>query len=181
VTAEHVVEAQPRVVSLKVTVYGADHELRLTRVPGIPEGADVAAFRLEAPLTRNLPILASLNRIIYTQDVFFLGFPYGLGLRRAGLPLMPFVKKAILSASIETDSGVHILLLDGFNNVGFSGGPVVFYTPDTNEPSVCGVISGYLPEERPVRVGDVELDATVMENTGIVIAYDIKHVIEALP
>jgi hypothetical protein len=92
---------------------------------------------------------------------------------------MAFVKKAILSASVEVD-GLHVLLLDGFNNPGFSGGPVVYFTQDTNEPSICGVVSGYLPDQHPVKVGDVELDATVMQNTGIVIAYDIKHVTDVL-
>jgi len=42
------------------------------------------------------------------------------------------------------------------------------------------VISGYRPDERRVQIGGEEIDATVFENTGIVIAYDIKHALDAI-
>ena len=61
-----------------------------------------------------------------SQDVYFLGFPYDLtndgGTINRNFPI-PLIKKGILSA-IQVGE-VKTLLLDGHNNPGFSGGPVV--------------------------------------------------------
>lgn len=180
ITAEHVVAAQPGQV--RMILHGSDwkREVALERILGVTGGADIAIFRLEAPLTPQLPIDTSFDSIVYTQEVYFLGYPYGLGLQRTNVPLLPFVKHGILSASAETPEGGHVMYLDGFNNPGFSGGPVAFYALNTNQPHICGVVSGYRTDNRRVRVGNQEIDATVLENTGIVIAYDIMHALEAI-
>ena len=67
--------------------------------------------------------------MIYGQEVFFAGFPFGENLFTTstqtvnGLFPMPFVKKGIISAE-ATENGATILYLDGHNNPGFSGGPI---------------------------------------------------------
>lgn len=57
-------------------------------------------------------------------DVSFLGFPLGnLGTVFLGIKF-PLVKKAVVSGWVK-HNGIELLLLDGHNNLGFSGGPVV--------------------------------------------------------
>lgn len=68
--------------------------------------------------------------------------------------LAAFVKKAIFSASSESD-GVKTLFLDGFNNPGFSGGLVAFWD-GRNKAHICGVISGCHFEMQKVISGDEE-------------------------
>jgi hypothetical protein len=54
---------------------------------------------------------------------------------------------------------------------------VAFYT----DAALGGVISGYLPEQRRVTIDGQEIDVTVIENTGIVVAWQIKHAMDAIP
>jgi S1-C subfamily serine protease len=104
-TAEHVVAAQPHAVSMTLEAQGLTRDLTLSRLAGVSSGADIAVFRLDSPITQQLPVTPSFDQIVYTQDVYFLGFPYGMGLQRANIQLLPFVKKGILSASAETPEG----------------------------------------------------------------------------
>ena len=74
--------------------------------------------------------------VVLGEDIYFLGFPYGLSMEvktdlNAGFPL-PLVKKAAVSALGLEDGPI---LLDGHNNVGFSGGPVARREPGKSKPS----------------------------------------------
>lgn len=118
----------------------------------------------------------STEGIIFGQDAFFLGFPYDYGNNLGDLlgldrPI-PFVKKACVSGI----SG-KIMLLDGHNNPGFSGGPVCFKNcaPQTKTMNIAGVISGYRYSKTPVldNMGN-ETGFYVKSNTGIIYAYDIS-------
>ena len=118
------------------------------------------------------------------QDLYFLGFPYGQSTDHGNLlnnfPF-PFVKKAILSAITGGNQGVSLLFLDGHNNPGFSGGPIVFSSQDKKEYKVAGVISGFNTIEEPVLIGGKLTVMTWMYNTRIIIGYDIKYAVEAIP
>ena len=111
-------------------------------------------------------LLTTSDNMTLGDDVYFVGFPFGLfadGDRmNAGFPL-PLVKKAIVSAFYVEDG---LILLDGHNNPGFSGGPVL-RGPAAKQ--VIGVVSGYRFERRNVlnkrgNQGPYTYDA----NTGIV-------------
>ncbi|HZD60078.1 MAG TPA: hypothetical protein VE439_06450, partial [Anaerolineae bacterium] len=126
--------------------------------------------------------------IVYGQDVFFLGFPYGmrveLGNLNRGFPL-PFVKKAILSCIHTTENGVQIYYLDGHNNPGFSGGPVVFKEANRQNFKVASVISGYRQEEEPIyqagqEIHFQEIPLVYRYNTGIIYSYGIKHAVDLI-
>ena len=113
------------------------------------------------------------------EDIYFLGFPYGLGMEvktdlNAGFPL-PLVKKAVVSA-LGLEDGP--MLLDGHNNAGFSGGPVA-RRGTKKEQAVIGVVSGYRFDRQKVRdAKGKETSHTYDTNTGIVIAHDIRHTLE---
>lgn len=112
-------------------------------------------------------------------EVYFLGYPYGLH-TLSGAEYVPFVKKGVLSAVDSSDPTASLLYVDGFNNEGFSGGPVVAYNAQKNTWKIIGVVQGYLPEAAKVRINKQNVDANVLVNSGILVAYNIKHAIEAI-
>lgn len=119
-----------------------------------------------------------------SQECFFLGFPFGLKMDskelNGGYPI-PFVKAGIISA-FKTDSlGMTQIFLDGHNNPGFSGGPVVVIdqsNPRENKMNIIGIISAYFNEEKKITTPFGEI--ANKENSGIVISYSIKHVFEII-
>jgi hypothetical protein len=121
-----------------------------------------------------------------SQECFFLGFPFGLkmddkeGKINNGFPL-PFVKKGIISSIISDSTKMTQIFLDGHNNPGFSGGPVVitnFGTGNEHKMRIIGIVSAYLNEEKIVKtpIGDFKNS----ENSGIVLSYSIDHVFEII-
>ena len=114
--------------------------------------------------------------VVLGEDIYFLGFPYGLGMEvkmglNAGFPL-PLIKKAVISALGLEDGPI---LLDGHNNFGFSGGPVA-RRGTKEEQIVIGVVSGYRSDRQNVldKHGN-QTSNTYDTNTGIIIAHDIRH------
>ena len=96
-----------------------------------------------------------------------------------GYPIA-FVKHGICAAFDFHDSRYGKFWVDGQNNPGFSGGPVVYHNHATNQITVAGVVSGYRwAEERVWRNGS----ATSMEvrvNTGLLLAFAIDSAISAI-
>lgn len=118
------------------------------------------------------PILADFGK-----EVFFYGFPLGnLGTEIFGIKF-PLVKKAIVSGFVR-NNGVNVLLLDGHNNLGFSGGPVVAYNISSKKMCVIGVISGYVPEPIDVKYKGEKL--SVNDNSGIIVCYGRRYIEELL-
>ena len=128
--------------------------------------------------TRSLPLPAISEGLTYGQEACFLGFPYGIGdnfLRETGHPV-PFVKRVTVSTLFGKP-----YLLDGYNNPGFSGGPVVFCPPGRKEFQVAAVVSGYRWASAPVRDHeDRDAEFHLRENTGIVVAYDVREAVELI-
>ena len=110
-----------------------------------------------------------------------MGFPYGfhgeLGALNNNLPF-PFVKKAIVS--LMYNDGVHRILLDGHNNPGFSGGPVVFKPAGSQDFRICSVISGFVKMDEPVSMGGKQTMLTYEYNTGIVESIGINHALDLI-
>jgi hypothetical protein len=111
------------------------------------EGHDVAALELVEALGEGLLIddLGAAGMVL-GDEVRFCGFPLNLELEagdiNAGWPLA-LVKGGIWSGTIKR-AGVPVELFDGYNNNGFSGGPVVWRNQQTGDQKIVGVISGYL-------------------------------------
>jgi len=115
---------------------------------------------------------------------YFLGFPFGLknddlGKVNYGFPF-PLVKKVTFSGAI-IKNGISILLLDGHNNPGFSGGPVVFmdrFSTPKNKWFIAGVVSAYVNQNKQMitPLGVLNYD----ENSGIIIAISSTHIISII-
>lgn len=125
------------------------------------------------------PLLAADDGISYGQDLYFLGFPYGMssdiGELNRNFPL-PIVKKGILSSMYFNEPGKPFLI-DGHNNPGFSGGPVVFKRQDNNNFQIVGIIHGFKPEHRTENGQFVPIENT---NSGIIIVYPISNALELM-
>jgi hypothetical protein len=105
---------------------------------------------------------------------------------------MPFIKHCYISGIIRQPAAM--LVLDGINNPGFSGGPVLYNTGPSQV--VLGVISGYHSEPGEVysiEVPDLSTAVTAPDgkkntkkenvvdlNTGIVLAYSADVAVDAI-
>jgi hypothetical protein len=113
-----------------------------------PDGHDVCAFTVEDLVFDTPDANLRLASLWPGDGVRFLGFPHGLSNTypsQTGYST-PLTRNAHLSGAI-IHNGIQLTVLDGFNNPGYSGGPV-FADAGDGVPTLIGVISGYRNEER---------------------------------
>lgn len=119
---------------------------------------DIAVLIPPKVLTPTYPLepISDSRKIIIGQDAYFAGFPLGISMDPSGVNLdhsLAIVKKGIVSAQIN-EKGAIIYLIDGFNNHGFSGGPIVFRNVSDLNPNsplyLLGVVSGFPKDLSPV-------------------------------
>ncbi len=169
---------------------------------------DIAVLIPPRQLTEAVSLEPTMVGITLGQDAYFAGFPFGYSSPSAiktvnGLLMIPSVNKGTVSV---LNNGM--ILLDGRNNFGFSGAPIIFkdiFRGDIYK--VAGVISGFQPDLVPVTT-PVEIqpgedtaqiekwriitlpnghkarlkdtDQIVPTNTGIVIGYSIDKAVELI-
>jgi S1-C subfamily serine protease len=117
--------------------------------------------------------------VVVGQTSIFLGYPLGFASivnKRA----VPLVKQAIVSGAVEYKNHF-VILLDGHNNPGFSGGPVMAKNKD-GRLEIAALISGYFHD--PINV-DFDFDRKKIKipinaNSGIIISTPIERVIEII-
>ena len=177
VTARHIAHSLEGKCQVEVFRGGGWTPLEVTTVGHAPGEIDISVLAPAERLmpTRQLPLPASSEGLTYGQEAYFLGFPYGIGdgfLKETGHPV-PFVKRLTVSTLFGKP-----YLLDGHNNPGFSGGPVVFCPPARKEFQVAAVVSGYQSARAYVRdQEDRDTEFHLRENTGIVVAYDVNEAV----
>ena len=152
VTAKHIATSSEQTGFLFI-----EHETKWMKVQadliGHGEGnEDVSVYGLKKNLNSNSILEISLENTLLSEDVYFLGFPFNMKTSHPinnGFPV-PFVNKAIVSA---LDPRTNILYLDGRNNIGFSGGPIV----RASKPNqVIGVIYAYKLSQEKVNSGIIQ-------------------------
>ena len=186
VTAKHVVQVEENDDILHSLSVGEEveifrdnswHPIPVT-VVAHSEISDVSIFKIKQNIPAH-PMPATTDGIFYGQDVYFLGFPYGLssvvGEINRHFPL-PLVKKGILSSMFNVELG-GMFFVDGHNNPGFSGGPVIFTDQKTKEQKVAGIIHGYQPEFKNIAGRLTPIENT---NSSIIIAYSISNAIDLI-
>lgn len=130
------------------------------RILRCQDPTDIAVLVPRVPLLPISPVNNDDATITFGQDVYFLGFPYGDDTLATQIEdvSVAFVRKATYSAQERGDGWLRIYL-DGRNNVGFSGGPVLIYdlSKQGHPLKVIGVVSAYRNEPTEVmRVEPVE-------------------------
>lgn len=184
VTARHVVAGIKSEDQVEILNDGHWHRIPVKVFSPSPESVDIAVLAPPMQISPSHPLPpAETSSYFLSQEVYFLGFPYGLSMDgknlNAGFPL-PFVKKAIISAFVDAEGGAQLLVLDGLNNPGFSGGPVVLTDLKTGQLVVVGVVSGYRFQEDRVLEGGKETTFSVRSNSGLVLAYGIKKALDVI-
>ena len=117
---------------------------------------------------------------MFGQDVYFLGYPMFSGkmlfTRDINGQILPLFKKASYAGVIVSKDTVSNILLDGHNNPGFSGSPVIFYDYNDNKYKVIAIISGYFIQENKNK-GRCKRSSTNQENSGIISCFGIEDAI----
>lgn len=181
ITAKHITNNQ-EVEEVEIWIDGWK-PLKVKTV-GIGKGnEDIIVLATKMMLTGTLDIEVGSGGIALGQNVRFFGYPIGFEkyqlIEGRNLPL---VKAGILSG-FKDEEGASWLLVDGHNNGGFSGGPVIFKPLEGNAKKwkIAGVISGYQIEGAVVkddktgeRIGYAE------GNSGILIATAIEVVLKLI-
>jgi len=123
------------------------------------------------------------NNIVFGQDVYFLGFPFGLkaevGSLNNNFP-MPFVKKGICSNIDNKNPEITGIWIDGYSNPGFSGAPIVFRDISTGNIKIAGVLIGYLPETIDVIDEKNGTESHVKINSGLIYSINIDAIIKLI-
>lgn len=140
---------------------------------------DVLVLALDTQVSPSFSLPATSADLVWGQDVYFLGFPYGLHTENApndGYPL-PLVKRALMSGHVGQHPGT--FLLDGHNNPGFSGGPAVFrpFGSPHKEWCVFGIVSAFKSENIPITFQGSQTGLSSPANTGIVVCPEIKQAV----
>ena len=155
ITAKHVVQSLKNDDKIDISMDGSWSPIAV-KIFRCEDPIDIAVLIPPHQLTVNFDLPFDALNIQLGQEAYFLGFPYGLQSPVHGVngsyPLA-LVKRGTFSGQIPLDPSKKALmiLLDGYNNPGFSGGPIVYrdFSKSGYVMKVIGVISGFIPEIVP--------------------------------
>jgi len=174
-------------------------------------GIDIVVLAADQLLSPRASGMKMATQTSVGADCTFIGYPYG-ATYRARFPdgiyyRIAFTKHCTVSnrIGVKADGSDLAWWLDGINNGGFSGGPVLQNTGD--QQVVFGVISGYhfdiaqvykKPAEKKATKQSAKVPSTgnktspqiekpamptdsyVKENSGLILAFDIDHAKKAI-
>lgn len=183
VTARHVAAGLPQTgATLQIWDQDSwkDYKTARTIFPE-SEDVDIAVFETTelAKEPFKVTLVTSTGGPTMGQQVWFLGFPFGLQSHFANAQI-PFIKRGTMSAIDRTNPKAVIVYIDGFNNPGFSGGPILYWDFSTRTYQILGVVKGYKEDTAKVLVNGVQQDTQLLVNSGILIGYSAQHVLDAL-
>lgn len=183
VSAAHVFEGALEIPNVRIFHDGVWKTLAVQTVYNSLEVGDTIVFKLEFDISPRHHVHIGPGGIYVSGWAYFLGFPFGMfteaGEINRKFPI-PFVKAALISSLDSEREGLNVIYLDGHNNKGFSGGPVV--CPEPNNPRemrIIGTVSGYLTENpihRETRDDLVDQET----NAGIIEAFWIRDLLDYL-
>jgi S1-C subfamily serine protease len=183
VTARHAVIgiAAKDVVELRRETDWQSVEVR--PIPVAPPEVDIAVLAPAALVSPTLPIELGVKGLYVSQDVAFVGFPYGMlagvtGVNE-GYPIA-FVKHGICSAFDFHEKAYMTVWIDAQNNEGFSGGPVIFTDLAKARYTVAAVVSAYRVAELPVLANGKDTGALVRANSGLMLTFAIDPAVKAI-
>jgi len=183
VTAKHVVSGLPE-SNATIQVRRGDrwddvHTVKTLFPPS--SNVDIVVFetneRVKQPF--EVAIIGDTGGPAFGQQVWFLGYPWGIHTRASNREL-PFIKRGTMSAIDATDTNAMVLYIDGFNNPGFSGGPILYWDFGKHGYRLMGVVQGYRNDTAKVLVNGQQVDTNLLVNSGILVGYSIEHAIQAI-
>jgi hypothetical protein len=121
--------------------------------------------------------------VTFGQQVWFIGYPFGkssVPARGSAIAALPFMKRGSMSAVDASNPDAVVYYIDGFNNPGFSGGPVVYWEFATHTYKIMAVVKGYTSDTAKVLINGQQVDTNILVNSGILVSYSIQHAIDAI-
>ncbi len=146
VTARHVVKGLPNeggVIQIWRSDKWEDYKTLRTLYPP-SDKVDIAVLETNEKADKPYEIRPQEGQegMTFGQPVWFLGYPFGMGTTLSNAHF-PFIKRGTASAVDASDPKALVLYIDGFNNPGFSGGPILYYDFRTHAYRIAGVVEGY--------------------------------------
>lgn len=124
------------------------------------------------------------------QQVWFLGYPFLDALsshfkapgdsKTPHLTEAPFIKRATMSAIDSSDADATVFYFDGFNNRGFSGGPIVYWDFGQRVYKILAIVQGYRNDTASANVNGTQVDTNILVNSGILVGYSIQDALKAI-
>ena len=148
----------------------------------LPENRDVDIAVLDIHQKASMewnPDLTADSPTIGGQ-VYFVGFPYGLQSLYNNGEYLPLVKMGVLSGLDNADPSNVVHYIDGFNNPGFSGGPVAYIDNSKREWHIFAVVKGYVNESVKTKIKGKDVDTSLLVSSGILLAYPIDKALKAI-
>jgi len=183
VTAKHVVVGLPASgATLQVWRANKWEDLKTVRTLFPPsDNVDIAVFETGEKISQAFEITPAgdADAVTFGQQVWFLGYPWGLGTRFSDSQI-PFIKRGTMSAIDASDPNAVVLYIDGFNNPGFSGGPIIYWDFKARAYRILGVVQGYKEDTAKVFVNGAHVDTQLLVNSGILVGYSIRHAVQAI-
>ena len=148
ITARHVVDGIKEFDSIQVFLRGELKTYSVNSIVCSDPSIDITILALNQLLV-SYPGVNGLHvtdgHFSLIQDVYYMGFPYGMhGMTNAKLDMyFPIIKRGLLSSIGGLTPSDKIYVIDGFNNEGFSGGPILLYNSEVKEYQVGAVIQSY--------------------------------------
>ena len=90
------------------------------------------------------------------------------------------MKRGSRPAVDASNPDVVVFYIDGFNDPGFSGGPVIYWEFTTHKYKVLSVVKGYKPDTAKMMINGQQVDTNLLVNSGILVSYSIRHAIDAI-
>lgn len=184
VTARHMVEGLPTSKAI-IQVWHSDkwedfHTVQTLFPPS--ESVDIAVLETDEKIPRAYDISTddTGGGVTMGQQVWFLGYPFQIASQWKTGQIAPFIKRGTMSAIDGRDPDAIVLYVDGFNNPGFSGGPIVYWDFKKRAYAILGVVKGYKEDTAKVLVNGQHLDTQLLVNSGILIGYSIRHANQAV-
>jgi len=183
VTARHVIAGLPEGnATIQVSRPDGWKDCHIVRTLFPPSGdADIAVLETEEKIPQPYQISNATGSEgpLFGQQIWFLGYPWGIHTRLDNGEL-PFIKRGTMSAIDATDHNAIVLYIDGFNNPGFSGGPILYWDFNKHGYRVLGVVKGYREDTAKVLINGEHVDTRLLVNSGILVGYSIEHAIQAI-
>ena len=85
-----------------------------------------------------------------------------------------------MSAIDTTNPDAVLVYIDGFNNPGFSGGPILYWDFGKQAYRILGVVQGYKEDTAKVLINGQHVETQLLVNSGILVGYSIEHAIQAI-
>lgn len=186
VTAKHVVTGAPdanAIIKIRQGGEWKDYQTVRTLYPSSRQ-VDIAVFETNEKVTQsyNVAPFEDPDGPTMGQQVWFLGYPFieGLGSHFSNGKNIPFIKRGTMSAIDAGNKEAVVFYIDGFNNSGFSGGPIVYWDFQAHKYRILGVVQGYRSDTAKALINGQQVDTNLLVNSGILVGYSIEHAIQAI-